>query len=150
MPSANKTSIVVEAGLAAAYNSAPQSKQKAARQAMQLVLNEVLLQERREWRREEIQRRLSAPLSKKESELLTRINHGLAPDRQNRYIELRQKREDETLAANEETELIEIVEELENIWAARLQALIALAKLRKTTPQQLMNQLQIGSDSNGE
>lgn len=150
MPSSNKTTIVVETGLAAAYNSAPQSKQKAARQAMQLVLSEVLVQERRERRRGEMQRRLSARLSKRESELLTRINHGLSPDRQNRYIELRQKREDETLATNEETELLEIVEELENIWADRLQALIALAKLRKTTPQRLMNQLQIGSTSNGE
>ena len=139
-----KTTIVVEAGLAAAYNSAPQSRQKAARLAMQLALSKALRQER-SGRKTQFAR-----LSKKESDLLTRINRGLTTERQNRYLELRDKRENETLAANEEAELLQIVEELENIWIDRLQALITLAKLRKTTPQQVMNQLQIEPVSNGE
>ncbi len=139
-----KTTIVVEAGLAAAYNSAPQSRQKAARLAMQLALSKALRKERN------TREAQFARLSKKEASLLTRINRGLTPEKQNRYLELRGKRENETLGGNEEAELSQIVEELENIWIDRLQALITLAKLRKTTPQQLMNQLQIEPASNGE
>lgn len=144
-----KTTIVVEAGLAAAYNSAPQSRQKAARKAMEVALKKALRQEKHKRHREQVRRALSVRLSKRESDLLTRINQGLAPDKQGRYIELRQKRENETLVANEESELLEIVEELEDIWADRLQALISLAKLRKTTPRHLMTQLQIEPASNG-
>ena len=144
-----KTTIVVEAGLAAAYNSAPQSRQKAARKAMEVALKKALRQEKHKRHREQVRRALSVRLSKRESDLLTRINQGLAPDKQGRYIELRQKRENETLVANEESELLEIVEELEDIWAGRLQALISLAKLRKTTPRHLMTQLQIEPASNG-
>ena len=92
---------------------------------------------------------MAVRLSKKESELLTRINCGLKSEKQNRYLELRDKRESETLSENEEAELSQIVEELEDIWADRLQALISLARLRKTTPRQLMDQFQIQSASNG-
>ncbi len=149
-----KATIVVDAGLATAYNSVPQSRQKAARKAMQLVLSNALRQEEKQERsKKQIRQSLkirSAWLSKKESELMTRINRGLTPDNQVRYLELREKRENETLTSKEEYELSQIIESLEDIWADRLEALLKLARLRKMTPQQLMNQLQIEPYSNGQ
>lgn len=91
-----------------------------------------------------------ALLSKKESNLLSQINRGLPPDKQRRYLELREKRENEALTSDEETELSQIVESLKDIWTDRLEALLKLAKLRKTTPLQLTKQLQIEPYSNGE
>lgn len=151
---ANRTAtIVVDAGLATAYNTATESRQKAARKAMQMVLNEAIRHEKRETLKKQARQNLKirdAWLSKKESELLTRINRGLEPDTQTRYLQLRKKRENETLASVEEKEFAQIIETLEDIWADRLEALLKLARLRKTTPQQLMKQLQIEPHSNVE
>ncbi|MGH9842789.1 MAG: STAS/SEC14 domain-containing protein [Blastocatellia bacterium] len=122
--------ILIDAGLAAAYNSAPKTKQKKALSALRRALQEPVSS--------------GIPrLSKKETSLFLRINRGLPQEKQQRYDELRQKREDETLTQAEHAELLQFVEEIETIWADRLQAILALAKLRRISPRELMKQLEI-------
>jgi hypothetical protein len=130
---ANRTSaIIVDAGLAAAYNDAPKTKQKKALSAMRSVLGEPK------------PNRIKDPrLSKKESELFLRINCALAPEEQQRYDELTEKRLNETLTKSERAELGDLIKEIERIWADRLRAIIELAKLRKISPQEMMKRLEI-------
>lgn len=131
--------IIVDASLAAAYNSAPKTKQKKALSAMRSVLHES---------------RTPKPtvprLSKRETRLFLRINRSLTPEKQERYDELKQKREDETLTKAEHEELMQFVDELEDIWADRLRAIIELAKLRSVSPRELMKQLEIEPRSYGD
>jgi hypothetical protein len=130
---ANRTSaIIVDAGLAAAYNDAPKTKQKKALSAMRSVLREPKPNRTKDPR-----------LSKKESELFLRINRALAPEEQQRYDELTEKRLDGTLTKSERAELGELIKEIERIWADRLRAIIELAKLRKISPQEMMKRLEI-------
>jgi hypothetical protein len=82
-------------------------------------------------------------LSKRETRLFLRINRHLTLEKQQRYDELKQKREDETLTKAEHKELLQFVEEIEDIWADRLRAVIELAKLRGISPRELMKQLEI-------
>ncbi len=130
---ATRTSaIIVDAGLAAAYNAAPKTKQKKALSAMRSIL------------REPKPNRIKDPrLSKKESELFLRINRALAPEEQQRYDELTEKRLDGTLTKSERAELGELIKDIERIWADRLRAIIELAKLRKVSPQEMMKRLEI-------
>lgn len=131
--------IIVDASLAAAYNSAPKTKQKKALSAMRSVL------------RESKGATPAVPrLSKRETRLFLRINRSLTPEKQQRYDELKQKREDETLTKAEHEELLRFVEEIEDIWADRLRAIIGLAKLRGISPRELMKQLEIEPRSYGD
>jgi hypothetical protein len=124
--------IIVDASLASAYNSAPKTKQKKALSAMRSVL------------RESRPAQPTVPrLSKRETRLFLRINRHLTLEKQQRYDELKQKREDETLTKAEHKELLQFVEEIEDIWADRLRAVIELAKLRGISPRELMKQLEI-------
>jgi hypothetical protein len=124
--------IQVEPDLAEAFNAAPKTKQKKALSAMRQAL------------RAEKERKAEVPrLSKKETELFLRINRTLPPKKQERYDELRQKREDETLTESEHAELLKFVDELMTIWTDRLQAVVDLAKLRRISPRELMKQLGI-------
>ena len=86
-------------------------------------------------------------LSKKETALFLRINRHLTPEHQERYDALRAKREEETLTPAEHAELLQFVAEIETLWIDRLQALLALARLRHLSPQQLMQQLGIAPRS---
>jgi len=89
-------------------------------------------------------------LSKRETRLFLRINRSLKPEKQGRYDELKQKREDETLTKAEHKELMQFVEQIEDIWADRLRAIIELAKLRSISPRELMRQLEIEPRSYGD
>ena len=82
-------------------------------------------------------------LSKKETTLFLRINRYLTPEQQERYDALRAKREDETLTPAEHAELLQCVAEIETLWVDRVHALLALARRRRLSPQQLMQQLAI-------
>ena len=82
-------------------------------------------------------------LSPQETALFLRINRHLAPEEQCRYDKLRAKREEETLTPEEHVELLQYVETIETLWTDRLQALLALAQLRRVSPQKLMQQLAI-------
>jgi|SRR5262245_12471187 len=131
--------IQVEPDLAEAFNSAPKTKQKRALSAMRSVL------------RESKPAKPTVPrLSKRETRLFLRINRSLKPEKQGRYDELKQKREDETLTKAEHKELMQFVEQIEDIWADRLRAIIELAKLRSISPRELMRQLEIEPRSYGD
>jgi hypothetical protein len=127
-----KATITVDPSLATVYSAAPETQQKQAQLAMHRALQASLVCSSKEPR-----------LSKKETALFLRINRSLAPEQQERYDELRAKREDETLTPAEHTELLQCVAEIGTLWIDRLEALLTLARLRHVSPQQLMQQLGI-------
>jgi hypothetical protein len=130
---ANGTSaIIVDAGLAAAYNAAPKTKQKEALSAMRSVL--------REPKPDQIK---TPRLSKKETELFLKINRGLSEAQRQRLDELNEKIEDSFLTDEEHAELLRLTGRVEKLWVERLRAIIDLAKLRKMPPEELMRQLEI-------
>jgi hypothetical protein len=87
--------------------------------------------------------RTAPHLSQDETALLLQINAGISPDLQRRFNELVAKRQTETVTPAELTELIQITDVIEQQDAQRLAALIALAQLRQTTVNVLMDRLGI-------
>jgi hypothetical protein len=131
MANGNAT-ITVDARLAAAYNAAPKTRQKKALSALRQAL-----------RAAPDQKTKAARLSKRETELLLRINRTLAPEKQRRYDELKEKREAETLTPAEYKELLRFVAEHQELWAKRLEAVVKLAQLRGVSPPEMLKQLGI-------
>lgn len=128
----------VEPDLAEAFNSAPKARKRQALSAMRRVL------------RPAKERKVKAPrLSKKETELFLKINRTLPEDKQQCYDELTEKRFEETLTKKEHAELLRLIEDIEQIWVERLQAVIDLAKLRKISPREMMRQLGVDPDKYG-
>ena len=80
-------------------------------------------------------------LPPRESDLLRIINRGLSPEKSDRLEALQQKLGDETITRPEQTQLHRLTDELERLGAERLQALMELAALRKTTVSRLMNEM---------
>jgi hypothetical protein len=78
---------------------------------------------------------------RRESELLQDINLGLSENRWQRYHHLIDKRNAETLRANEQTELITISDQIEIANARRMESLLKLAQLRQTSLEELMSRL---------
>ena len=87
--------------------------------------------------------RTAPHLSQDETALLLQINAGISSDLQRRFNELVAKRQTETITPAELTELIQITDEIEQQDAQRLAALIALAQLRQTPVNVLMDRLGI-------
>lgn len=83
-------------------------------------------------------------LSRKESELLLKINQGIPSELQRRYNALIARREDETLTQSEYDELIQLTHQVETSNAKRVEHLIELARLRKISLDHLMDELGIG------
>lgn len=88
-------------------------------------------------------RRRSPSLSRKETELLQKINQGLPGEIQQRLNLLTKKRRAETLTPEEHQELLGLVDEVEQMDAKRVEYLAELAQLRNTSLRLLMNQLGI-------
>lgn len=130
--------IVVEAGLAADYAAASKARRKKALSAMRQAL-----------RAAPALKTQGPRLSKRETELFLKINRTLQEDKQQRYEELTEKRIEETLTKKEHAELLQLIEELQQIWVERWQAVIDLAKLRKLTPQEMMRQLGVDPEKYG-
>jgi hypothetical protein len=86
-------------------------------------------------------------LSLSESELLQRINQGLAEETWARYERLKDKREADSLTADEYEELLAISDELEQFNAERIRALGELAVLRHVSLEALMASLGINTPS---
>jgi hypothetical protein len=84
-------------------------------------------------------------LPKAEAELLLKINQGLPDDLGERYIELKAKRQAETLTPKERQELVRLTAQVEKIQAQRAEYLAKLARLRKTTLTTLMENLGLQS-----
>ena len=82
----------------------------------------------------------SVAVSEPETELLAQINLGLSAQDWRRYYQLREKLEDETLQDDEHSELIRMTDRLEIANAKRIEALIKLAALRRTTLDVLMDE----------
>lgn len=122
--------IAVDAKLAEAYNAAPKTRQKKALSAMRQALRTVPT------RQSEVPR-----LSKKESSLFLKINRGLSETQYERLQELNDKLEFSTVTAEEHAELLQLADLAEQLTVERLQAVIALAKLRQVAPAEMMRQL---------
>lgn len=70
-----------------------------------------------------------------EAELLKIINPPQPPQKEHRYLELRQKFEDEQITESEHQELLTRIQRVEDYAAARAEAIVALARLRGQPPQ---------------
>ena len=81
--------------------------------------------------------------SPKESRLLRIIHGGFSAAEQTRWDKLVDKLEAETLTPAERKELLRMSAESEHFAAKRLRALIQLAKLRKTTVDNLMDEMRL-------
>lgn len=91
-----------------------------------------------------LQAQRKAPsLPQAEAQLLLRINQGIPSNIQKRYDELIGKRRAEMLTLTEHSELLRLSEQVENLEAQRVEYLIELARLRKTSLVTLMEDLGI-------
>lgn len=135
---ARSSMIRVEPDLAEAFNEAPKQAQERVKSAMRGLLKLVPPPDK------------EAPrLSKEETRLFLKINRTLSEEKQQRYDQLKEKRLEETLTKKEHLELLGLIEELEQIWSERLQAVIDLAKLRKITPKEMMRKLGVDPERYG-
>ncbi len=82
-------------------------------------------------------------LARAEAELLQKINLGLSEQQWQRYRELIAKRRAETLAAEEQKELVTLSDQIEQANARRMENLIELAKLRQVSLESQMSELGI-------
>ena len=80
-------------------------------------------------------------ISQAESQLLLEINTGLDQETWRRYKELKEKRRAETLTRDEQKKLIEISDQIERQNARRVGCLAEIARIRKVTIRELMQQL---------
>ncbi len=128
---ATKTAtITVDADLAQAWNSAPAAKRKR----LQLELRSQLLNG--------TTAKKEAPhFSRKESELLLRINRNLPDGERERILELTNRLEFESITDKEQAELLRLTDKAEMLQAERLQAVMDLAKLRGVSFEGVMKQL---------
>jgi predicted nucleic acid-binding protein len=85
----------------------------------------------------------SPNIAEQEVQLLSQINKGLLPQQQQRFAELDQKRQDETLTDSEHQELLTLNELLEQRNVERMQSLNKLAQLRQVPLTTLMQNLGI-------
>ncbi len=87
-------------------------------------------------------------LSQRESELLLRINRGLAAGMAERYQELMSRRRAGSLAGEELRELLRLTEESERLQAERVEFLAELARLRAKPLGVLIEELGIRPSPN--
>lgn len=84
-------------------------------------------------------------LSRRESELLQRVNLEISEETWRRYRELKAKRRDETLTLEEHAELIDLSDQIEIANAERIERLGELADLWQTSLRDVMKRLGIKS-----
>ena len=82
-------------------------------------------------------------LSKRETELLQKINRGFSTSVWQPYKQLVAKRDDETLTAEEHQQLIALSDQLEEMNVERMGYLVELAQLRGQPLQKVMDELGI-------
>lgn len=88
-------------------------------------------------------------LSKEESNLLKKINHGFPAEKWRRLDLLNEKVEDGELTEAEQTELEMLIESYEKYTTKRVKYLGQLASIRRVPLQELMQQLGIWSEHHG-
>jgi len=89
--------------------------------------------------------RLVHRLSQAEAQFLVKINQGLPAEVQRRYDELIDKRRDESLSSEEHNELLSLTDQIENLEAQRMQHLSELARYRKVSLAELMENMGLQS-----
>lgn len=94
-------------------------------------------------------RRKAPSVSLEESQLLTRINHGVPTEVRMRYQLLNEKLHEDQITADEHRELLGLIDQIEVADAERLRALIELARVRGTSVEAVMQQLQIRQPTYG-
>lgn len=87
------------------------------------------------------QKNIAPHLSERESSLLHQINQGLPDETWTRYRELIKKRNAHELTPEEQSALIDISDEIEELNASRIQNLSDLALLRGISLPDLMKEL---------
>jgi hypothetical protein len=80
-------------------------------------------------------------LPTRESDLLGTINRGLSAEKGAGLEQLQKKLRQETISRREQEQLIRLSEQLEQLATERLQSLIEIAAIRKTSVAKLMNQM---------
>lgn len=88
-------------------------------------------------------RRRAPSFSKDESDLLEKINEGMSADEWMRYEALNNKLHEETISPDEHQELLQLIDHIEQADAERMKNLIELARIRKTSVDALLSQLDI-------
>ena len=81
--------------------------------------------------------------SERETTLLMAINQPIPQKLQERYTQLAQKLEDETMTPDENKEFIKLTEKMETKQVKRLEFLIELSRLRGVSLNTLMQQLHL-------
>jgi phosphotransacetylase len=82
-------------------------------------------------------------LSRRESELIQKINQGIPTHIRQRFDELYERRQDETLTKAEYNELLELNTQIEKLNVERIESLGKLAHLWKKNLTQVMDELGI-------
>ena len=95
-------------------------------------------------------RRLGPSLSREETALLLEINRGVPVEVQSRFNELTGQRDSRSLTDAEHEELLNLTDEIECHEARRVERLVALARFRGISLNQLTEQLQIAPQSHAE
>lgn len=96
--------------------------------------------------RERLESSAAAPcLPSAEAHLLQQINQGLSTEEWQRYNALIARRQAEALSTDEQSDLVALSDRLEELNAIRVQALVDLARLRRTLLPDLMQALGIPS-----
>ena len=94
------------------------------------------------WLNDSAMPRKQAPhLSRREAELLLKINQDLSAQHRQRISELTDKMEFASISKAEHAELLRLADEAEALAVTRLEAVIELAKYRKVPPDQMLRQL---------
>lgn len=86
-------------------------------------------------------RRKAPSLSKEETELLAQINKGIPSEILERFQNLREKQKASSLNQEEQMELTNLVDQIENLEAKRLESMIALASTWEISINQLRERL---------
>lgn len=87
---------------------------------------------------------------KRELELLQKISTGISTETWEKYYQLVEKRDAETLTEAEYNKLLEMVNHIELANAERIKHLVELAKIRQTSLEDLMEELGISPQRHGE
>jgi predicted DNA-binding protein with PD1-like motif len=94
-------------------------------------------------------KRKSPALSKKETEILLKINKGLPIKTRKRFGELNKKRQAETLTTSEHKELLSLIGQIEKSDSERIGHMAELARIRGISLTELMKESEIFPSAHG-
>ena len=94
-------------------------------------------------------KRLAPVASDEETRLLLSINEGVSVELSDRVASLIEKRDDCSLTVEENSELLQLADEVERRGVERLEALSKLAELRGVSLRELMQSLRVATGDHG-